>query len=321
MAFFDKIKNILTDNHEEESNRPNIEQDDQFNKDKQKSTVDKVIEKSLWGVKKYYELKVNMVNQITDIYPEWEFYDETIQKRIVEEAKLEANNLEDKKVNISININNLSEDLKKYKYEFDLNTANINKSKSELYNVEGYNERKLLENKINKLEQKNKQLNLNIKNIKNDIENHKNYIKILENKISEAQFSVITKLSFIKNSYTECNNIASKYNISNNFVNLAMPAIQYYEENNIELAISYVTKYFNEEINNINTIHNPILDGLYSKVLVSQGNLQEAKVLLDYVLKYYPDSIELHKMLKEIHRGLGEYVEEDLEEKIINMLS
>ena len=58
MAFFDKIKNILTDNHEEESNRPNIEQDDQFNKDKQKSTVDKVIEKSLWGVKKYYELKV-----------------------------------------------------------------------------------------------------------------------------------------------------------------------------------------------------------------------------------------------------------------------
>ena len=28
MAFFDKIKNILTDNHEEESNRPNIEQDD-----------------------------------------------------------------------------------------------------------------------------------------------------------------------------------------------------------------------------------------------------------------------------------------------------
>ena len=41
------------------------------------SATNSVVEKALWGVRKYYDLKIKAVNKVSDIEPEWEFFDVT----------------------------------------------------------------------------------------------------------------------------------------------------------------------------------------------------------------------------------------------------
>lgn len=312
MAFFNKIKNIFTGDSNTTLNN------DTPNK---KSAGDKTIEKALLGVKKYYEFKVKLANEITDINPEWEFYDEFTQKNKIIDIKLRVEKLNDNKNSEIENINRERLNINSYESTYNQNLNSINNYKYSLNKEIKENERIRIQTKINTLNENNQSLLNKINQSTNVINQCEQNIASIDNDIIDLQFLIITELAFIPNSYEECKTISQQYNIVNNFISFGIEAVYQYNKGNLHLAKEYVKKYFVSEVNNTDTIHNPIIDGIYAAILMEKGNYTESKEFLEYVIQYYPDSIVLHKMLKQIHINLGEDVEAQLEQSIINLLS
>ena len=289
MAFFNKIKNIFTGDNESNLNNDNP--------NKKKSTGDKTIEKALLGVKKYYEFKIKLASKITDIDPEWEFYDQATQENKIIEIKSRVQKLNDNKESEIENVNKERLNINSYESTYNQNLSLISDYRSSLTRENSSNERIRIQNKINSLNENNQSLMNKINQSNNVINQYEKNITVLDSDIVDLQFLIITELAFIENSYEDCKAISQQYNIVNNFVSLGLESIGQYYKSNISSAKEYVRKYFAAEVNNVDTIHNPIIDGLYAEILIEEGNYQEAKVFLEYVIQYYPDNIELHKKL------------------------
>lgn len=308
MAFFNKIKKIFTGDSQAKSEENN-----------KKSVGDKAIEKSLMGVKKYYEFKIKLVNQVTEINPEWDFYDQVTQERSIKEFKQKANDIQGEIDNIKQSIYNCKNKIDSLKFTYNNNAQRIINYEKVLVNNEE-NENEDLEKKVESLKRENIGIKQEIYSNELSLQNFEEGLDSLNNKSLDLNFLIITELAFVEGKYEECKAIAEKHCIVNNFTSIALESMKQYETGNIELAKDYAEKYFIAEEANESTIHNPTLDRLYSKILIEQEKYNEAKVFLDYVVQYYPDDVDIHKMLKQVHINLGEEKEAKLEEKIIELL-
>lgn len=295
MAFFKKMKDVFTNDNKDTK--------------ESKSVVDISIETSLLALKKYYDIKIKSIDKLAKVDPEWNFFDESVQKDKIEKIKLKI----DDKIKERI-----------------LNNDKINKLNKEIENIEkSYEKNKLqlkgLSNSDNEKE-KNALIDKGVEIYKKKqecYEKRKALIKEVDNitkEVKELNFTYIIELSYIEGTYKECERIKKEYNIVNSFTEKALLAIKEYEELNYDMAIKYAKEYFDFFVNKGLIIHNPIVYGLYAKSLVDDGQYEESKKYIDYVLKYYPDSIELHKLIKKVHENLNEIEEANSEEKIINIL-
>lgn len=318
MAFFDKIKNIFTEEKTDGSDIYSKVSTD--NGENNKNLGDKVIEKSLLGIKKYYELKVKVVNQITDINPEWEFYDKNIQEKRVEAISKRVKNMEVARDKIKDEISKGNKNIGNFIGEICDNDVQI----KNLENKRSYaigNEYRSLETQIDRLKEKNNKLNYSKKEEVNRVEELRNNKVKLENDIKDVYFLMITEISYIEHTYERCINISNKYKVYNNFISLGLVAIDEYEKGNVGAALDCVRKYFEKEQNNFDVIHHPTIDTLYSQLLIHKKRFNEAKVFLEYAMKFYPDSVQLHKLLYGIHVELDEQNEAELERKILELLA
>lgn len=97
MGLFDKFLDVVKTGDNSEIPKSDG-RDDNKNENTKDCISHKLIEKAFSGVKKYYEFKIKMANQIADIEPEWNFYDYSIQKRVIEKIRRDIDEIS-KKIN------------------------------------------------------------------------------------------------------------------------------------------------------------------------------------------------------------------------------
>lgn len=85
MEFINKIKNIIEDTFTDDTEdstvlNPSNGNDNNIEDKRDKSMSDKVIEKALLGVKKYYQFKIKVINNVNYIENEWSFWDKIFKR-------------------------------------------------------------------------------------------------------------------------------------------------------------------------------------------------------------------------------------------------
>lgn len=196
----------------------------------------------------------------------------------------------------------------------------INKLQKQLNNTTNQNNRNNIQDKINLFRKNNNLIVLNLKENKNILNEYRAKQNDLEDDIINMAFRLIYGLSILPNTYEECIKIANKYEIGGNFIEIGLAAIGNYQCNNIEDALYYANEYFVQESYNPQVKH-PIIDGLFLVILIENEAYESAKVIIEDLVEYYPESVKLHELIQKVHLGLHEYSEAALERKIIKLLT
>lgn len=314
MAFLQKMKNVFANENTDINEKENINKNKNIKEEKlkvkeDKSIIDISIEKSLLALKKYYDIKVKSIDKLANVDPEWNFFDEYVQKNKIERIKLKINDKNKEKVFCDDEIEKTNKEIESLNESYKKNNLQIKK----LSDSNSEKEKNALIEKGKAIYDKKKECYEKRKTLIDESNNIKGELK-------ELNFTYIVELSYIEGKYKECEIIKKEYNIMNSFTEKALLAIKEYEQLNYDIAIKYAKEYFEFFNNEKMIIHTPIVDGLYIKSLIDEREYEKAKTYIEYLLKGYPDSIDLHKLIKRIHENLNESWEANLEEEIINIL-
>lgn len=277
------------------------------------SIKDKLIEKSLLGVRKYYNAKIDMVNKVSDIETEWYFFDEVNQEIRIHKI---IQKVDERKI-------------KNQKYEKEI--------KSHMSSVATYlDEIQKLQNSISALELENKQSNLDIINKKKNIISEKsNSIKKLEEQvkriehlkkdlmeeISEINEELLFDKSLLLNKLEKCRLFAADERINNVFSEYGLECLEKYVKGDFIAAKESIEKYFALLEYKVEKIKHPILLYVLAQKQFDDGNYKFALELMLQPIKLYPDNKEMHEFLKNIHYKLGYEKQYRLENKIVELLS
>lgn len=277
------------------------------------SIKDKLIEKSLWGVRKYYNTKIDMVNKVSDIEPEWYFFDEVSQEnkickiiKKVKECKIQNQKYE--------------EEIEAHKSSVATHLADIQKLRSAVSELE-------LESEQSNLDIVNKKKNLisekldDINKLEVEIKRIEHCKKVLMKEICEVNEELLIAQSLLSNDYEKCRMFAITEEINNAFSEYGLRCLEEYAKGNFIAAKELVVKYFAVLEYKAEKITHPILLYVLAQKSFDDENYNVALELMFQPIKLYPDNRAMHEFLKNIHYKLGHVEQYKLENKIVELLS
>ena len=277
------------------------------------SVKDKLIEKSLWGVRKYYNTKIDMVNKVSDIEPEWYFWDEVSQEnkvckknKKVEECKVQKQKYEEKIKSLKSDIIAYLGDIKKLRSVVD--ELEVEDKQSNLA---------IINNKKDLISEKSE----NINKLEVEIKRIEDCKKILMEEIYKINEELLIAKSLLSNDYEKCRVFAISEGINNAFSEYGLRCLEEYTRQNFSVAKELVIKYFVRLEYKAEKITHPILLYVLAQKSFDDGNYKVALELMLKPIKLYPDSREMHEFLKNVHYKLGHVEQYKLENKIIELLS
>lgn len=277
------------------------------------SIKDKLIEKSLWGVRKYYNAKIDMVNKVSDIEPEWYFFDEVNQENRINKMIQKVNKYK-------IKNQKYDKEIKNNRSSVDICLADIQKLKNSISALE-------LENKQSNLDIINKKKNIiskkldSVKILETQIKKFEHLKKDLMKEISEINEELLFDRSMLLNELEKCRLFVSDEGINNVFSEYGLKCLEEYVKGDFSAAKESIGKYFVKLEYKVEKIKHPILLYVLAQKQFDDENYKFALELMFQPIKLYPDSKEMHEFLKNIHYKLGNEEQYRLENKIVGLLS
>ncbi|MDO4935304.1 MAG: hypothetical protein Q4E42_01415 [Phascolarctobacterium sp.] len=164
------------------------------------------LEKGLTGVRKFYEKKVEFINKISDIKPEWTFYDGTMLQDYGKQLVDELHELE---TTLGI-MGEQIEEIENRTYDID---------KDDLEEIESTrNELKLAQQTAD------------------------DCIERIKTKASE----VVKNLALVPGTLEQCKNIARDYELETDFVKYEIPILEAYEKGEMDVADDLMFHYYDK---------------------------------------------------------------------------
>ena len=111
MAFFKKMKDVFTNDNKDTK--------------ESKSVVDISIETSLLALKKYYDIKIKSIDKLAKVDPEWNFFDESVQKDKIEKIKLKIDDKIKERILNNDKINKLNKEIENIEKSYEKNKLQL----------------------------------------------------------------------------------------------------------------------------------------------------------------------------------------------------
>ena len=268
------------------------------------STTNTVIEKSMWGVRKFYDLKIQMVNYVSDIEPEWGFYDRASQLNKIHVIENELTELENQKIKASTELealyckkNDLIKEMDKLSKEINGSTSNVGFKRDRLIDV------------IAKAE-----------NVDVEINETKNIYNNTKSKIKQCLEKLILEESVLMDNIPKCINMANEYEIDSNFIDKGLECLLNFANGDLEQAKFCAGAYYEHSDKNPCNCKQPWLAYNIARYLVDV-NAEQALEYMELPIKHYPQNIELHQFVCYVHNKMGQCAKADFEKEIIALLS
>ena len=269
------------------------------------SARDAAIEKSLLGVRKYYELKVDIVNDLSGRKPEWYFYDESSQYKLIDQLEADLKISRQKLRDNQHDINKLNSDKE------DLNNKYKLISDRECKNREEY------EDKCNDLQK----LIGGIEDIDDNIKILKSKQEKIRNIIDDCLHNILVERSKIKSQIDKCRAMIDVYDINDNFAIIGLECIVKHYEGDFCGAYVEAVNYYQAEKENFNYEEQPIISYYVAKYLFAEKLYNVALKYIEYPIKMYPQNKDFHVLLRDIYEKMGNENKVDLENDILKLIS
>lgn len=306
MGFWSDLKSIIVDSDTNQNNEETtfIGGVKGFISD----TTETIIEKSLWGVQKYYNIKINMVNKVSEIVPEWDFFDVNFHNKVIEERDKKVISLQERlnvvkeneeaskntKIKLLQEIGKLNLELK-----YDSMTENDKKVKTEKLKTDF--------EEIKKIDEQLIELN--------------NESTLLQQELNEIISCLLVEKSFDFKKIKQCQEMSEQYKIYNEFTLYGLRCLDKYAYGELEEAIILAGQYYNNSDKIYEHCKQPWLSYNVAKYLFKIGEIAKAIEYMTLPLKLFPDNIELHEFLYIVYNSIGNIKKTHTEKEILDMLS
>lgn len=281
------------------------------------SATNSVVEKALWGVRKYYDLKIKAVNKVSDIEPEWEFFDVTTCDGRIQRV---SNSILDAQKELE----SVKHDIFDYKSRMDAKVKEFRALKLKIREFQQStddNKRALIKH----YEKDAQDIMVYIDDCENRINSLEQQQAMVESKIKKLMISKLSVLTLKTDSKSleECRRISTRYAIKTPLATYGVDCLYKHIAGDKEGAYVCAENFYKaKSTEGANQgIEHPIIAFYLAQYFIKNNDFNRAEEHLACSIRNYPDNVVFHKLMLDIHIANDAQQKVQIEKDILELLA